>query len=428
MPDPHILDRHFPRFAPEQSRVPVWCLTPGLDGCLHRFFMTNPLSPNGRLLAVTRFLQEDQFPEPGEQAEMVVIDLETGEKQVLGRTAGWEPQMGANPHWGNDTTLYWNDVERLTWKPVTVRCDLRNGGIETFGRGLYAISPDGALLACASLEKMRRTQRGYGVVIPDHLVPMHTGFPDDDGLWITDTHTGEVRLALSLREILERLGTDGLQIPDAEQGHAYGFHCQFNADGSRLMFTLRWVKPGHPKPWDNIGGDMHFVILTCRPDGGDPHAAVPASYWAQKPGHHTRWMPDGQHLSMNLTWPPLGSDHLTLVRAKYDGSVIEPILEQPYGSGHPTVHPNGNILTDTYTWEGPKFGAPDGCSVIRWIDVSQKKETTLVEIPTAQRSPDGALRVDPHVAFDSTRRFATFNGFTEGTRRVFLADLGEFAG
>ena len=75
--------------------VPVCCVTPGVSGMMHRFFDTSPFSPSGRYLALTRFPFEDRLPAPGDVAEVILVDLKTGEQRSIAETRGWGTQLGA---------------------------------------------------------------------------------------------------------------------------------------------------------------------------------------------------------------------------------------------------------------------------------------------------------------------------------------------
>jgi len=113
---------------------------------------------------------------------------------------------------------------------------------------------------------------------------------------------------------------------------------------------------------------------------------------------------------------------LTLTRVDYTGEGIRPITDRPPGSGHPTVHPCGKILADTYVGEPTAFG--DGTVPIRWIDPVAKTEQTLVRIMSkVQGDLDIALRIDAHPAWDHSWRYVAFNGAIDNTRHVLLADL-----
>ena len=257
---------------------------------------------------------------------------------------------------------------------------------------IIAVSPDGRFAAAAVMERMRRTQVGYGVVLPDGRVGLNAGAPEDDGLFITDLATGTRRLALSLaaaaQAIPELAGTD------LARWHIHGFHSKWSPDGSRLIFTIRRWRRDDPKaaPWDNIGrGVLRFDVLTCRPDGSEVRDAVPAVCW-QHGGHHINWFPDSSALSMNLGG---FGDGLRFVRVGIDGSGMRPLLLDVRGSGHPTVHECGSILTDSYTGERP-FARDDGTTPLRWVDLASGRERELVRMTTAVGpGRHGALRVDP---------------------------------
>ncbi|MEX0775116.1 MAG: hypothetical protein WD042_05305 [Phycisphaeraceae bacterium] len=417
----------FGRYTQHDPLVPVWDLTPTMRGCFHRFFDTTPISPSGRYVAVLRMPDEQRLNRAGEPADVVLIDLEAGVLKVVAQTHGWEPQMGANINWGaDDHSLIFNDVDTQAWTPQLVRLDPLTGKSDKTAGGVYHVSPDGRFAAAASMDRMRRTQYGYGVLIPDDRVPLNIGAPDDDGLFITDLTTGRRRLVLSLSQAVKSIPE--LAGQRLEDWQIYGFHSKWSPDGSRLIFTIRRFRRDNlaAREWDNIGGRdsagrevLRFDVLTCRPDGSDVHNAVPAEYWS-KGGHHINWYPDSRQLSMNLGYY---GDGLRLVRVGYDGSDIRPIFTDVRGSGHPSVHPCGRILTDSYTGEaGIAFG--DGSVPLRWIDMQTGQERRLVRMHSrVEPGGTGAMRVDAHPAWDRSWRWVTFNGVQDNTRHVYLADM-----
>ncbi|MBQ6597315.1 MAG: hypothetical protein IJH79_07165, partial [Lentisphaeria bacterium] len=112
---------HFPRYTEDSPEVPIWCLTPHSNQMIHRFFDTSPLSPSGRYLAAFQLPDHDAPPKPGDQGNVVLVDLQTGEERVVWETAGWEYQMGANINWGaSDSELIFNDVDTASWQPFGV--------------------------------------------------------------------------------------------------------------------------------------------------------------------------------------------------------------------------------------------------------------------------------------------------------------------
>ena len=429
MPVAAELDRHFPRFDQFPTELPVWCLTAELGGCIHRFFDTSPLSPDGRRLAVFRLPFEDRLNQPGEAGQVVVIDLQTGGHRVVARTLGWEPQLGSNLNWADADHLVFNDVDPDTWRPMLVKLDLRDGSQQRWPGGVYQVSPDGRYAAAASMGKMRRTQPGYGVVLPDHAAGRNVGAPEDDGLFFTDLHTSERRLVVSLARAVTLIPElQGLSQDQLAAWEIYGFHCKWAPPGDRLIFTVRrYLHEGLDRfdAFDRRGtqNEVRFDVFTCRPDGSELVNALPAERWHHG-GHHINFTPDGRGLTANIR---LAADQpLTLIRVDVDGKNFGPLIEGIPGSGHPSLHPDGrHLLTDTYAHEDLSYR--DGTVPLRWIDLQAATDRSVVRVASrVQPQNHAALRVDPHPAWDRGWRWVTFNGTDPGqtTRHVFLADFG----
>ena len=418
------ISNKFNKYEEYNPLVPVWCVTPGEGRCIHRFFDTSPFSPSMKYMAVLRLPYEDRLPLPGETAQVVLINLEEGTEKVAADTRGWESQLGANINWGAaDNELYFNDVDTKTWDAFCVKLNPHTGEKARLGGTIYRISPDGKHIISACMKRMRRTQAGYGVIIPDGLVPRNYGLRGDDGLYITDTATGESRLLVSIKEIFER-AEPKIDAEKYKDWEVYGFHCKYNPQGDRIMFSMRaYPRANDWDPYDVISvGEMHYWIITMRHDGSEMYVAVAPDEW-EKGGHHTTWFPDGKRLSFNL-----GFDEpwvMKLTQVDYDGKNMKKILDYPLGSGHPTVHEDGRyILTDTYESEEMAFG--DGTVPLRWIDITTGAEKTAarVNIKNDGFKTHVSLRVDPHPAWAPDNRHVAFNGYVNGTRRVFVADFG----
>ncbi len=417
---PPALAAPFPAYTDFSPRVPVRCVTPGDTGFIHRYYDSSPFSPTGRYFAVTRLPFEDRLPRPGDVAQIAVIDLETGETRTVAETRGWDVQLGAQLQWGaDDWTLLYNDVELQDWMPYGVRHDLQTGEARRLGGTIYSVSPDGRFAASPCLRRMTVTQRGYGVVVPKDQIPENRGASEDDGIWLTDLQTGDARLLISLAQIVEQAGP---ALPIArKRGDFFAFHVKWNPQGTRLMLALRWL-PRSLLPWRRKRRYGAKHVITMNADGSRVRVAVSAERWA-KGGHHPNWCPDGEHVLMNLNTQ---DDGLRFARLAPDGSTCETLVPAIPGSGHPTLHPDGqHLLTDAYVDEPLAFG--DGTAPIRLIDVRSGIETQLVRIgirPLAERGT-GALRVDPHPAWDRTHTRIAFNACPDGRRRVYVADLSE---
>ncbi len=410
----------FPAYTDFAPRVPVHCVTPGGTGYIHRYYDSSPFSPSGRYFAVTRLPFEDRLPKPGDVAKIAIVDLETGELRTVAETRGWDVQLGAQLQWGaDDRTLLYNDLETRDWMPYGVRLDPQTGAHRRLAGTIYSVSPDGRWAASPCLRRMAVTQRGYGVVVPRDQIPENRGAPDDDGIWITDLESGDTRLLVSLAQIVA-----SVQPPlaaAARRGDFFGFHVKWNPQGTRLMLALRWL-PRSWLPWKRKRRYGAKHVITMDADGGNVRLAVSAEQWARG-GHHPNWCPDGDHVLMNLNTQ---GDGIRFARLPRDGSACETLAPRVAGSGHPTLHPDGqHLLTDAYVDEPLAFG--DGTAPIRLVNVATGAESQLARIriqPLAEKAT-GALRVDPHPAWDRTCTRIAFNACPDGRRQVFVADLRE---
>ena len=270
---------------------------------------------------------------------------------------------------------------------------------------------------------MRRTQWGYGVVVPDSFVPEHSGPSPDDGVYLTDIASGGTRLLLSARETVERTMMAERR-REYERSAVYNFHTKWSPDGTRLMFSLRFF-PKTAGVFDamvKLGGKLRFDVFTVRPDGSELYNAIPAAEW-DKGGHHTNWSCDSRSLTMNLA---IDRRRMRLCRCGYDGSNLRTIGDFT-GSGHPSFHHNGRWgITDCYINES--FTAPDR-SVPLWLfDLARGTERVLtrLDIATPGLEKSSNFRLDPHPVWCDHDNFLIFNAMEHGSRRVFIADMRKF--
>jgi hypothetical protein len=394
----------FPAFT-GAATVPVVKVASGAT--IHRFFDTSPMSPSGRYLALFRFPEETRSPKPGEVGEVILVDRHTGKERVVAQSRGWEMQMGANVQWGaTDQDLYFNDVDTTTWQTYAVRLNPSTGKSRRMGGTVFMASNDGKYLASYNLISSRWAQVGYGVVVPDAKTPHNYGPVATDGIDITNTTTSVSKRIVSIRDIYEK-AVPSLTIPNPNEFEYYCFQVKWNPQGTRLLTTLQWAHKG--------GGPRQRSVVTMRPDGSDLRTAITPTQWA-KGGHHVNWMPDGDHLSMNLEVD--GRPGLEIITVRYDGTDLKTVFTP--GSGHPSANPTGLplMVTDAYPGE---LGYTEGIVPIRLLELPLGQEEAIAKIYVSNAG--GELRIDPHPAWDRTGRYVIFNGFEGNTRGVYLADL-----
>jgi hypothetical protein len=413
----------FPRYLDHDPMVPVWCVTPDGGPTIHRYWDTSPFSPSGRYLALTRFPTQERLPEPGDVAEVIVVDLQEGGEQVVAASRGWDTQLGAQAQWGaDDTQLFFNDMDVAEWRPFGVLLDPFSGACRELEGTVYEVSADGRYAVAPCPLRNRRTQGGYGVVVPPEVIPENRGAAEDDGVYMTNVATGERRLLVSLREVFEQ-AIPAFDRDEYADGDFYAAHVKFNRDASRLMLVLRWI-PRSYSSFRDMKQRMKKNVVTMRAVGSDVRIAIPSSEWAVKGGSHPIWCPDGEHILMLLR---IDGEQMRFVSARWDGAEYGALHEELIGSGHPSMHPDGrHILTDCNAGD-PSFCHEDRTCPIRLCDIATGEDLHLLRInhDPAFRGPKSELRVDPHPAWDRSFTRIAFNACPDGIRRVYVADLSE---
>lgn len=376
------------------------------NGAIHRFFDTSPISPSGKYIALFRLPFENRQPNAGECGEVVVIDIEKMREVATVKTRGWEMQLGANVQWGTtDADLFFNDVDPSTWEDFAVKFDFKTGKKERIDGTVFMVSPDGKKLASYNLKKSRYAQEGYGVIVPDSQAKKNIGIVDNDGVYITDIASNKTEIIASIRDIYEKT-TPSIKVDNPNLYEYYCFQVKWNPQGTRLLTTIQWTP--------TKGGKRKRAVITMKPDGSNLRTAITPGQWS-KGGHHINWMPDGEHLSMNLNID--GKKGLEIVSVKYDGSGLKQIY--PIGSGHPSLHPKfPYILTDAYPSELP---LDDGRTPLRLINIKKQTERMLAKLSLPPiKKQRTVFRVDAHPVWDSTGRRIVFNDTRNGKRCVYI--------
>lgn len=394
----------FRNYRDGQTRLPTRIVTPPDGHYMTTFFDVDPISPSGRFLAVTQVPFIWRIPYKDDVARISVIDLEERTAVAVYETRGWGAQLGANVQWGSDDdTLYCNDV--VNGIATGVRIEWRTGRIEPLDGPIYGVSPDKSYSLSGRLEYLNAGIPGYGV--PEGLFVRKrqaVAESEDDGIWRTDLQSGKSDLFLSVKEIVSAI---------PEQEHLKGatyyiFNVKINRQGTKgfaVIFTRRTPKRAGWPP----------QLVTFDLDGNNIQLAMPDRLW-RRGGHHPSWLPDGDHILMNLR---MDREHLEFVRFRTDGSELEVVAPGNRGSGHPSINPSGNhLITDAYTSEA--FLDSAGDVPIRCIDLRTNIDEPIARVFTGRIY--GHRRVDPHPVWSRGGSHVVFNGLVDGMRQVMIAD------
>ena len=304
LPDQKLLaamEKNYKLYEPEKSLLPTWVVTPPDVSTIHRFFDSNPFSPSGRYLGLTRmpnvFEAEKQNKAAGitkddqlrnMAAEVIVLDLITGEEKMVASTNAWGAQLGAQVQWGgSDEELLFNVASHSLRRASEKHTKHKNKTIKRIGGGdekttkfvgskwkpaqkgiagmvlnpstgerkaldcpVYHVSSDGKYTVAPHLMKIKYTQLGYGAdysrvsgetagyTVAEDANDMsgqgpHRGAPNYDGVFVGSVETGECTLVATLEDLAALANVDTTTTP------VYGFHTKWSPDNKYILFVLR---------------------------------------------------------------------------------------------------------------------------------------------------------------------------------------------
>lgn len=335
------------------SKVRAWIITAEYEHAIHRFFDSSPISPSNQFLATTTLpsfaasASASPLTTSYKQASIQVTDITSGATTLVDLTDAWDSQLGAQVQWGaTDSELYYNVLQNVganvpadasTPHPHQsngcsvvrgVRLNMLTRQKTLLQCPVYHVSNDGKLAAAPNLLKIHHTQKGYGVRVLDTTAQKEhvRGAAHGDGLYITNTVTGECRLLVSLHRLAQAAGMDTEHTP------MYGFHTKFSSDGSLIMFVVRTMEqPVAPRKglvrvqhlfvvsasgttvrrmvsW----ASYPFVPARChsaenvdsnnngRVNSSSSTSASKCSPVHLRDGNHPNWVPHAHRISMNL--------------------------------------------------------------------------------------------------------------------------------
>lgn len=386
------------------AQFPVFVVTPPDAHYMTTFFDVSPMSPNNRMLCVTKVPFINRIPVPGDIAVVCSIDLTNGVCKEVYETVGWGAQLGANVQWADDEFIVCNDVVSNAVKGIKISTSTCK--TEVLSGPIYGLDPQKEFSYSGDLELINAIIPGYGV--PDPVFGKKRQIHKvsaSEGIWKTSILSGESVLFMSISDIVSKLPEQD----SVKGGTYYVFNTKVSKDGNKI-FTVLFSR--------NIpfraGWAVQLVSMDI--DGQNIKLAMPDKIWS-KGGHHPNWSGVDNKIIMNLK---LNSKKMQFVEFDSDGSNIQPIAKGVKGSGHPSLSPDGKfLLTDAYVNDG--FTDKEGFVPIRLIDLEKNIEIEICRIFT--NNLDGPRRVDPHPVWIDNGKKIIFNAIINGYRQVLMADL-----
>lgn len=349
----------------------------------------------------------NRLPQKGEQAIVGYVDA-SGEFFPQVETRAWCYQQGCMELFLThrpDCFIY-NDYDETAKKIVARIYQLNKGIVGQYNRGIYAISPNGKYGVALNFSRIPR--RGYSYAWAELSKDRFPQDLDGDGIWLVDLESGEERLVVTYRAMLE-------SHPYAyalENQYIWLNHAIFNSDSTRLLWLFRSI-PDEVSP--NVPWKTY--MYTSNIDGSNLKCSLPAVYWDHWMISHQIWGHAPSEILVDANWDGTGyhaisyNDDETPFRARK--------ISDGHGSmSHMVYSPDGKwILSDSY---------PDADSFQKVLLINATTGKSLLLGKFRQNAPSDTIidkRCDLHPRWNHAGDTVTIDSIDSGKRAIYLLNL-----
>jgi hypothetical protein len=384
---------------------PVHALTSGPRHHFFGYYDKSPWNGSGRLLLGHEAGFNDRAPTASDQVGIGVIDPTAGPRfERVGDGHAWNWQQGAMLQWHPaDPERLFVHNDRRQGRFVGVLRDVHKGELGNFERPVYAILPDGRTAFSVDFARLAIHRPGYGYAggRDPHGDDPH---PAGDGVWGIDLASGRAELVVSLAELAVRDPR-----PSMEGAWHYVNHVQPSRGGQRIAFFHVWHRDA--SQWE-------VRLYTCKPDGSNLRCLLDTGLIS-----HYDWRDD----DTILVWAKrpdaparfLLLSHAEAAKGEDRGTAFDVFVGQDLREdGHCTYSPDGNwVLNDTY---------PDGHHkrTLMLVRVADGRRIDVARLLSPKARWWGEIRCDLHPRWSRDGRQVCIDSVHEGTRQMYVVDVG----
>jgi hypothetical protein len=339
----------------------------------------------------------DRHPTVCDAAQILLVELVTDIKNVLGETHAWNLQQGCRLQWlGPDfeSKIAYNDFRNNHY--ISVIYDIVNKNERIIDLPIYDITNDGKTALSLNYERINMFRQGYGYN-RGHCVAALETFPENDGIWKIDMTTGTYQLIISFAKFAQEF-----EVCRAHISATRFKHIMINPSGTRFLFLYR-RQEGKTEITSLYTSDMNGShIYRLETDGLVSHAAWKNDHeilvWARRKDTGDRF-------------------YLFFDQSACVTTIGPEILKE---DGHPSFSPcNRYVLLDTYADRARERS-------LYIFDMS----TSTIHILGRFYAPfrySGETRCDLHPRWNRDGSKVCFDSAHEGKRQVYVADLPHFS-
>jgi len=227
-----------------------WQVRQVTHGPAHHFYGyighvgNTPWNGNGQYMVLLRTTFQDRMPEPGEAADIVLLDTTDNSVVKIDETRAWNPQQGTMLYWNpnaRNTQFFFNDRDPVTnhvfcvLYDIVARRRIKEFHLDETPAGNSGVAQQGGFFLGLNYGRMDRLRKVTGYA-GAHDWTVNINAPENDGVFRIDVVTGQKTLLVSFSTLAEQVREIYPAVDDAP---LFINHTLWSRDDQRILFYLR---------------------------------------------------------------------------------------------------------------------------------------------------------------------------------------------
>lgn len=301
------------------------------EGYFFGFHDVTPFSADETKVLACKLAYDLRMPKAGEGIDVGYLDFMDGkfaDFHKIGETFAWNYHKGCRLQWLDDKEVIFNNAVDGKIVSTIVDVELKSSRCLPFPIDTAFFSEKEQIATSFSYERLQVCMPGYGYPYSDESY-LNEKAPAETGLYLMDLNTGDRKLIVSVKILMEKFGRK-----DADKYYHYVTHTEFSKDGRYISFLYRRMEDG-----GDINKRVTMMVVYDRTN--DELILLPT----QVSGSHYVWNNKNQIIASCIIDGK--SCHVLYdMKDVNDYRIVRPdVLNQ---DGHQTFITDEIFITDTY--------------------------------------------------------------------------------
>lgn len=347
--------------------------------CYFGYYDKSPLDSKSQRALFVRLPKEAK---EGDLADVCLYDMTSKTQTVIGMTNAWNWQQACMEQWMNDDVVSYNRFDKGKKEYQVVLHNILTGEDKVLERAAYAYNKVFSKYLSLNFYRLDKFAKGYG-----YPYQVDSLDENEDGIWEVDVETGDIKLILTLSDVMAYNShySEGIQ--------HYINHVTYCPDENYVMFIHRWQERGETFTSRLLLFNKETGEITTILDNG--HVS------------HYCWKNE-KELLIYATNKEKQKGYMIVNIYTGETSMVEGL---PLEDGHPSYSADGRwILTDTYPNNGRKQ--------YLFLFDTERKELKLVDKLWSPFKYYNEFRCDLHPRWSKDNRYVVVDNTATGVRTL----------